>query len=312
VRAAGVATLMSLCLAVFASAASPQSSTAPPSVDRAERAVPHTGPAASCRSQPEPVTPGVGGSARAHGSHAVAVSAAWPSQGVTVRVEVFAHVLRTSSRGGVPRARIRRQVDVLNGAFAGRQSRFAASSEFRFRLAEVDVTVNRAWYRMNEGSLAERRAKHSLHEGTSSDLNLYIANNSAGVLGWGSQPSRYAEEPRMDGVVIARHTMPGGSGGRYSAGDAAVHETGHWLSLFHTFAGRCTPRGDRVADTPAESRPSYECQAHRDTCSAHGIDPVHNYMDYGADACMNRFTPGQVARMQRSWLRLRETGAAAS
>ena len=109
----------------------------------------------------------------------------------------------------------------------------------------------------------------------------------------------------MDGVVIARSTLPGGRAGRHSAGDSAVHETGHWLGLLHTFAGGCGPHGDRVADTAPQAKPSYACRPQRDTCSAPGRDPVHNFMDYGDDACMDRFTAGQVVRMRDSWQRLR-------
>jgi hypothetical protein len=219
-------------------------------------------------------------------------------------INVYAHVLRTASAGGVPRSRILHQVRVLNRAFAGREAPGAAPSPFRFRLAGADVTVNRRWYRMAQGSVAEQHAKRSLHRGDSSDLNLYMAAIPVG-LGWGTQPTRYSGEPRLDGIVVARHTLAGGRRGRYSAGDAAVHETGHWLGLFHTFTGRCSPRGDLVADTPAEARPSYDCHVRRNTCSAPGRDPVHNFMDYGQDACMNRFSRGQVARMLSSWQRLR-------
>jgi Pregnancy-associated plasma protein-A len=220
-------------------------------------------------------------------------------------IDVFAHVLRSKQGGGVPEHRVQRQIDVLNTAFAGEQSAAAADTPFRFRLADVDVTVNGRWSRMDEGTQAESRAKRTLHRGGATDLNLYIGRNRSGSLGWGTQPTRLDSAPMLDGVVIARHTLPGGSGGHYSAGDAAVHETGHWLGLFHTFAGKCGGSGDLVADTPREGRPSYECPVRRDTCAAPGRDPVHNFMDYSYDSCMNQFTTGQAARMRHAWAALR-------
>jgi hypothetical protein len=222
-----------------------------------------------------------------------------------ISVDVYVHVLRSKAAGWVARQRIDDQIAVLNDAYAGGQSRVAAGSPFRFRLMDIDVTVNRNWYGMTEGSILETKAKRALHRGGKAALNLYIGNNSSGVLGWGTQPTRLGSEAFMDGVVIARHTMPGGTRGPYSAGDAAVHETGHWLGLFHTFAGRCGNRGDFVKDTPAEARPSYSCPVVRDSCAAKGRDPVHNFMDYSYDGCMDRFTAGQVSRMVRSWNALR-------
>ena len=231
-----------------------------------------------------------------------------PSKGLLAKaviVDVYAHVLRSKGAGGVPLRRIERQVDVLSRAFAGEESPVAAASPFRFRLAAVDVTVNGRWSRMDEGTVAETHAKRALHRGGSTDLNLYVGRNRSGSLGWGTQPTRIDTAPMMDGVVVARHTLPGGSSGHYSSGDAAVHEAGHWLGLFHTFAGKCRGRGDLVADTPREARPSYACPMHRDTCAARGVDPVHNFMDYSYDRCMNQFTAGQVARMRHSWQALR-------
>ena len=264
---------------------------------------PGAGAAASALSAPS-FARGVGSNSTLANS---AAGSSTSSRDVVVRVH--AHVLRTKTRGGVARARIRSQVDVLNAAYAGRQSPFAATSPFRFRLASVDVTNRRTWSRLGEGTLAELQAKRSLHRGTSEDLNLYIAMMSTGVLGWGTQPTRYREQPKMDGVVVRRSTLPGGHDGRHSGGDSAVHETGHWLGLLHTFAGGCGPHGDRVADTAPEAKPSYACRPQRDTCSAPGRDPVHNFMDYGDDACMDRFTTGQVVRMRDSWQRLRDRRA---
>jgi hypothetical protein len=50
----------------------------------------------------------------------------------------------------------------------------------------------------------------------------------------------------------------------------------------------------------------------RDTCtgsvqddnvtSEPGVDPIHNYMDYSDDSCLSTFTPGQINRMQISFV----------
>jgi hypothetical protein len=150
--------------------------------------------------------------------------------------------------------------------------------------------------------------KRALYEGDATTLNVYITILGRDLLGFAYRPKDYNRgRGFMDGVVIHTWSMPGAHVGQYSEGDTLVHETGHWLGLEHTFAGACGARGDFVDDTPKEQSPSWICEENRDTCRAPGFDPIHNFMDYSPDPCMNQFTPGQAARMSDSWLHWRAT-----
>jgi hypothetical protein len=169
----------------------------------------------------------------------------------------------------------------------------------------VDHTTREAWWHASSFDARDTEMKQALHVGGSRTLNLYITGGPRELLGWSRFPWQYAQRPRLDGVTITRKALPGGGLPGYDLGDTLIHETGHWLGLLHTFQGGCTGAGDLVADTPAEASPSYYCEQGRDTCPSPGTDPVHNFMDYSPDRCMDTFTPGQAVRMDRAWLRWR-------
>jgi hypothetical protein len=110
--------------------------------------------------------------------------------------------------------------------------------------------------------------------------------------------------------------MPGGASAPFNEGDTATHEIGHWLGLLHTFENGCEFPGDYVKDTPyqAEGDNRFYCgdwpddgntTVPDDTCPQPGDDPVHNFMSYGDDLCLDQFTRGQVKRQIQSWFAFR-------
>jgi len=200
------------------------------------------------------------------------------------------------------------QIRKLNRGYSGRSSTKAFSTPFRFSLMATDITVNSAWSTMKFRSAAEAEAKAALRVGGADTLNIYAANIGGDLLGWATFPQRYENNPTNDGVVLLTDSMPGGKAAPYNRGDTATHEIGHWLGLYHTFQDGCAPKNDLVADTPAERRPGYGCPDGRDSCRADGVDPIHNFMDYSNDLCMDRFTAGQADRMLSQWATFRSAG----
>ena len=232
--------------------------------------------------------------------------------GSIITITTYVHVLHDGVEGWVPESAIRDQIKVLNRAYE--------RHGFRFEMApstpgnpNPDYSNNAAWFNDNELSY-----KPALKEGSGDDLNIYT-NNGGGFLGYAYYPSIVGSAYEvLDGLVLAYGTLPGANqpgisdipGFTYNLGDTAPHEVGHYLGLLHTFDGQCSRYNDGVEDTPAEKSADFNCTAGRDTCTdPRGLvllDPIHNFMDYSDDVCLNEFTSGQAERMNLQWVLYRQ------
>jgi hypothetical protein len=221
-----------------------------------------------------------------------------------VTVPVYFHVVTDGAKGNLRDSQIADQIKVLNTTFAGGEG--GANTGFSFVLAGVTRTDNADWFYANPGGVNEHTMKQTLRQGGPESLNLYTTT-AGDFLGWAYLPEIVTKPGQvyLDGVVIDWESLRRVSDtyrGRFDQGETATHEVGHWLNLEHTFYGGCSAKGDFVDDTPAEKTPTSGCPAGKDTCSAPGLDPIHNYMDYSFDQCYTEFTAGQTQRMRDAWL----------
>jgi hypothetical protein len=216
-----------------------------------------------------------------------------------VSIPIYFHIITDGTTGLVSDSTIHKQIVALNDSYSGQLG--GIQTGFHFRVAGVDHTNNANWFAATPGDPSENSMKRALHKGGANVLNVYTTSGG-GFLGWATFPSSYASKPWYDGIVMDYRSMPGGPyGAQFSLGLTLTHESGHWLGLYHTFEGGCSPPGDRVGDTPAEKTPTSGCPANKDTCNKPGKDPVHNFMDYSYDSCYTQFTAGQRGRMQNQW-----------
>jgi Pregnancy-associated plasma protein-A len=227
--------------------------------------------------------------------------------GFTATIPVYMHVITDGAVGNLTAEQIDDQIRVLNVTFAGGEG--GVDTGFSFELAGVTRTDNAAWFNAKPSGVDEKSMKKALRQGGPDALNFY-STTAGDFLGWAYLPEILTKpgQAALDGVVIDWESLRGTSttyAGRYDQGETATHEVGHWLNLEHTFFGGCNAKGDFVDDTPKQKTPTSGCPEGKDTCTAPGTDPIHNYMDYSFDTCYTQFTPGQAQRMSDAWLLFR-------
>ncbi|KAM4064285.1 hypothetical protein HRG_006125 [Hirsutella rhossiliensis] len=224
---------------------------------------------------------------------------------VPFTVNVSAHLVATPGGKHLSEKALDGQMDIINRSFAPHNISFA--------LVETEHIIDTLW---GQG-IDEMRMMWKSNRGDARTLNLYFIERfsddptTTGLLYSPDRIPRDLGTYRVDGAIIAAHTVPGGPGWDAATweGKAAVRGIGYWLGLLGTSRVRCSGQGDYVDDTPAAMRDESLgiCPVGLDSCPDQpGLDPIHNFMSPTSDSCKTEFTPGQGRRMHKRWRALRE------
>ncbi|KAJ4362635.1 hypothetical protein N0V95_001440 [Ascochyta clinopodiicola] len=228
-----------------------------------------------------------------------------------IKIQAVFHIVMTdAAKDSITNAMPQAQLDALNAAYS--------PYNINFDLLNVTWNTNDAWAIGKKDD--DTDMKKQLRQGTYNTLNLYFQTDLAGgVLGRCTLPSAIGNgkgDPTVyagDGCNINANTMPDGLMDGFNKGKTAVHETGHWMGLLHTFEGySCDGPGDYIDDTPVESTATDGCPTDpkKQSCPTQQkpgeSDPIHNYMDYSIDDCYEGFTDLQVQRMRSMWTMFRD------
>jgi hypothetical protein len=238
------------------------------------------------------------------------------------RIPVVVHVVHDFGPENISDNQIKSQIEALNRDFNGTSAK-ESGLRFEFFLAKIDpfgkctngITRTISPYTVHglgDRSASSREQLTGLVSwATDRYLNIWVVRSiDQTILGYSD--IGVSGNPKMDGVVV-RYKSFGeveAVAPPYNKGRTTVHEVGHWLSLHHPFQNGefccqnpdipCDSCGDFVCDTPNMDSTAQGCPSEWQNCrgnSAQKTAPIHNYMGYTDDACMNEFTKGQLARV---------------
>ena len=237
----------------------------------------------------------------------------------TINIPVHFHgvIDPDADRFSTSAEKLQSQIDVLNKAYGPHGIQFTMASSGQVtdsKLAYFDTT---SFFSNPDSDPSRVEYLKQTRKGGYNELNIYLYTKlGSGFNGVCLMPQANFPEKDLwrDGCHLLAGTMPGGNLTGYNIGFTAVHETGHWMGLLHPWGekeGQCSGPGDRVDDTPVQSKPVFGCpKTPQNSCPGQaGVDNADNYMDYAEDTCYRKqkFTLGQEIRMHSSYIQLRST-----
>lgn len=259
-------------------------------------------------------------------------------------IPVVVHIIHQNGSENIPDEMVENAIEYLNSSYANLDVYYSPDGTnipIRFCLAHMDpegnfsTGINRVESPLTEVTIPneDQQLKDLSRWDTEKYMNVWIvselirADNSIGIVGNSTLPAMHGLD--NDGLIIEATFF----GGTPVQTKVFIHETGHYLGLFHTFEGTCNnddclEDGDMVCDTPPDGvvapfdcdNGSNSCDSDEDDVSDNNpfrpvdlgglgdqLDQQQNYMDYSPLTCYEYFTLGQCDRMVASLLTTRSS-----
>ncbi len=230
-------------------------------------------------------------------------------------IPVVVHIVWRSAEENISDERVISQIEAMNKDFNSENEdlkdapdefrRFVAHDGIQFCLAAEDpqgLPVSGIIRRKTE--IASIGIKDELYSTSMSGsdawdpyryFNIWVANTGELLTGYGTLPNQVS--PEKDGIVVHPKYFGKNQSRRFNLGRVAVHETGHFFGLYHTWGDDedCST-DDGIEDTPLQLHAYTGCPAYPQF-SCESSNMFMNFMDYVDDDCMVMFTQGQMDRM---------------
>jgi hypothetical protein len=218
-------------------------------------------------------------------------------------IPIVAHIIRRSNgTGGLSNTDLNDAFSTANG--------FYNSFHFMLEICEIRFINSDDIFNFTHSSNSSGASSNQLNvtsNNVAGIINIYFVPNSN--TSWTWRPNSNASRQH----ILMFNTQT-------TNGTTLSHELGHWFDLLHTHQGgnelvngsNCSTAGDFVCDTPADpnlsGRVNASCEYTGTLVDANGdsYNPdTRNLLSY-AGSCRNRFSEGQIFRMEAALLGMQE------